>query len=245
MSGVLDLRTVDPPAGAQLRPGPQRARRAGVEPRAASPRSAAPGSSPAAAAPSTSPATRSATKNPRFWDVLGKAELATGRRPGERPRPRGGRRARASTRSRGRLRAPRRTTTGAPTAGSRTRRRLGERLLVETVGSWAEIRRRRAEAAAATRRAASSCADRRDLEVLGARAEPGASSSRRGTLPRWGWEARRYDASFDYAKQPRPGRSSCRPLRAAPADRAPVRRDRSAATTSGSGRATASRGATG
>lgn len=75
---------------------------------------------------------------------------------------------------------------------------IGDRTLVDTVASWAEIRRNRASV---TREEEGSfeLRDRRDLQVLGLSQTWTLQLDPRHLL-RWGWEARQYDARFDYAK---------------------------------------------
>jgi hypothetical protein len=78
----------------------------------------------------------------------------------------------------------------------------GDRLLVETVASWAESRRDRASA---TREEEGrfELRDRRELEVL-ALSQAWSLELEPAHLARWGWELRRYDAAFDYAKDLEP-----------------------------------------
>ncbi|HUP43257.1 MAG TPA: TonB-dependent receptor [Thermoanaerobaculia bacterium] len=78
----------------------------------------------------------------------------------------------------------------------------GDQLVVETVGSWAKIRRDRA---GETREEEGrfELRDRRDLEVL-ALSQAWSLDLEARHFVRWGWEARRYDAAFDYAKDLEP-----------------------------------------
>lgn len=76
---------------------------------------------------------------------------------------------------------------------------IGERLLAGTVGSWAEIRRDRG-GIGRDEEGGFELLDRRDLTVLGLSQSWDLQLAPQH-VPRWGWEARRYDATFDYAKR--------------------------------------------
>ena len=80
----------------------------------------------------------------------------------------------------------------------RHRKAFRVRLLVETIASWAGVERDRASE---TREEEGSFGlrDRRDLEVLGLAQSWDLQLDPRH-LVRWGWELRRYDATFDYSK---------------------------------------------
>jgi len=78
----------------------------------------------------------------------------------------------------------------------------GGRLLVETIASWAEIRRDR-HSATSEEKGSFELRDRRRLEVLGLSQSWSLRLGRRQSA-QWGWEARRYDATFDYFKDLRP-----------------------------------------
>jgi outer membrane receptor protein involved in Fe transport len=74
---------------------------------------------------------------------------------------------------------------------------LGDRFLIETTASFANVRRDRA-GAASEEKGDFEVDDRRDLDVAGLVQTMTWDGG--GHLLRGGWEVRRYDASFDYAK---------------------------------------------
>ncbi len=78
----------------------------------------------------------------------------------------------------------------------------GRRLLVETIASWAGIRRDR-RSATSEEKGSFELRDRRRLEVL-ALSQSWSLRLGRRLSTQWGWEARRYDAAFDYLKDLRP-----------------------------------------
>ncbi len=118
----------------------------------------------------------------------------------------------------------------------------GRRLLVETLASWSGIDTDRG-GAGSDEEGGHQLVDRRDLEVL-ALAQTWNLEIASRHLARWGWEVRGYDVAFDYAKRLDPDVVVIAPF-------SPPRRiehglsGRSRASTWGSGRATASLGATG
>ena len=73
-----------------------------------------------------------------------------------------------------------------------------DRLLVETIASWADIERDRATEVR-EEEGRFDLRDRRDLEVRSLTQSWDHQLDPRHVL-RWGWELRRYDAAFDYAK---------------------------------------------
>jgi len=81
----------------------------------------------------------------------------------------------------------------------------GGRLLVETIASWAEIRRDR-RSATSEEKGSFELRDRRRLQVLALSQSWSLQLAGRHLLQsaQWGWEARRYDATFDYLKDLRP-----------------------------------------
>lgn len=200
MSGVLDLRTVDPPDGRHLVLGVSvlDALASGSgrfsEGRGAWLATGRRGSLDLASEVI-------GNEDPRFWDALGKVELETGLGLFS-----------------GRVLAAG-DALGIDKAGSGEFERLDneyrstygwlthqaapeESLLVETIGSWARIETDRGSSAN-DEEAGYELHDRRDLDVV--------SLSQAWTwelgprhLPRWGFEARRYDAFFDYAKDLEP-----------------------------------------
>jgi outer membrane receptor protein involved in Fe transport len=201
MSGVLELRTVDPPTGRQYALG------ASVLDALASTSGRFAGERGAylltARRGSLDLAGRViGDEHPAFWDVLGKAEVDTGL----------GRiaghflvagdelalRREEDEESIERLENDYRRGYGWLTHEAAP----SERLRVETIASWAEIRRDRT-GTTTEEEGSFDLRDRRGLEV--------ASLSQAWTLAlaphhqaRWGVEARRYDAAFDYAKDLEP-----------------------------------------
>lgn len=73
----------------------------------------------------------------------------------------------------------------------------GGRMLIDSLASWARLDSDRA-GAGTDEEGGHLLRDRRDLEV--ATLSQTFSLDLGGHLPRWGWEARRYEAVFDYAK---------------------------------------------
>ncbi len=197
MSGVLDLRTTDPPAGRQLVLGlsvlDALASSSGrfAESRGAWLLTGRRGSLDLAEK-------AVGAENPRFWDVLGKAELATDL---------GDVSARALTAGDG-LTLDKSGDGGEferldneyrSTYGWLTHQATGERLLVETIGSWARLQADRG-GAARDEEVRHELRDRRTLDVAGL-AQTWSLQPGERHLPGWGVEARRYDAAFDYAKE--------------------------------------------
>jgi hypothetical protein len=136
-------------------------------------------------------------ENPKFWDVLGKAELATNV---------GSLSAHVLTAS-DQLELSKISGDGFERLENNYRSDYawlthqgsrGERLLVETIGSWANIERRR-RGAGLEEDGGFDLRDRRELEVLALTQTWTLPLEPRQTL-QGGWEARRYDAFFDYAK---------------------------------------------
>jgi outer membrane receptor protein involved in Fe transport len=196
MSGVLDLRTAEPAAGRQWTLG------LGVLDALASGsgRFAADRGAWLAAGRrgSIDLAGRAiGDEDPRFWDFLGKAELATGL-------GRFGARAlvaddRLSVDKAGEDEFERLDNNYRSAYGWLSHQATpGSRLLVETIGSWARIETDR-RGSGNDEEAGHELRDRRDLEV-GALSQEWSFELGPRHLPRWGWEARRYDAAFDYAK---------------------------------------------
>jgi outer membrane receptor protein involved in Fe transport len=200
MSGVLDLRTVDPPDGRQTLLGlsvlDALASSSGrfAQRRGAWLVTGRRGSIDLAG-------DVIGKESPRFWDFLGKAELATGlgllaarvlvagddlgvdqRRGNEFER----------------LNNEYRSTYGWLTHQATP----SDRLLVETIGSWARLETDRGSSAS-DEEAGYELHDRRDLDVYSLSQEWSLELGPRH-LPRWGFEARRYDAFFDYAKELEP-----------------------------------------
>lgn len=197
MSGVLDLRTIDPARGRQSVIGVSVLDAlATVSGRSADDRGAwlvtgRRGSIDLAA-------DVIGDEHPQFWDVLGKAELATGL---------------------GRFTVHGLTAGDALELDKRDEESFelletgyrssygwlthqaspGRRLLVETMGSWSGSHRVR-EAEGSEEDGRFELRDRRDLEVMGLSQEWDFQLAPRHLL-QWGGEARRYDASFDYAKE--------------------------------------------
>jgi hypothetical protein len=134
-------------------------------------------------------------ERPGFWDVLGKAELTTGLGlvgarvltadddlEVDRTDPETTERFENHYRS---------------TYGWLTHQALGKRLLVETLGSWADVRRQRG-GSGSDEEGGFELRDRRDLRVLALAQTWSVQLAPRHALTA-GWEARRYDAFFDYA----------------------------------------------
>ncbi|HLE82884.1 MAG TPA: TonB-dependent receptor, partial [Thermoanaerobaculia bacterium] len=140
-------------------------------------------------------------EHPAFWDVLAKAELETGH----------GRWSAHALVAQDELELDKVEEDGFERLENDYQRAYGwlthqatpsERLVVETVGSWAKIRRDRA---GETREEEGrfELRDQRDLEIL-ALSQAWSLELEARHLVRWGWEARRYDAAFDYAKDLEP-----------------------------------------
>ncbi|HSF43804.1 MAG TPA: TonB-dependent receptor, partial [Thermoanaerobaculia bacterium] len=200
MSGVLDLRTVDPPDGRQLVLG------VSVLDILASSSGRFPEGRGAWLATGRRGSIDLASdvigdEDPRFWDALGKVELATGL---------GLLTARVLAAG---------DSLGVDKEGSEEFERLdneyrstygwlthqatrGDSLLVETIGSWARIETDRGSSAS-DEEAGYELHDRRDLDVASLSQTWSLELGPRH-LPRWGFEARRYDAFFDYAKDLEP-----------------------------------------
>lgn len=198
MSGVLDLRTLDPPAGRQYVLGlsvlDALVSSSGrlPEDRGAWLFTARRGSLDLAG-------DVIGAENPELWDVLGKGELATDLgRISARVLAAGDAlelddvREDSFERFENRYRSTYAWLTHQATAG--------ERLLVETVGSWAEIRRRRGGEGHDEEDGDFELRDRRDLEVLALAQTWSVDLQPRHAITA-GWEARRYDAFFDYSKE--------------------------------------------
>lgn len=140
-------------------------------------------------------------EGPQFWDVAGKVEVAAGR---------GGRLSahglvagdaldqdKTGADNFERLQNHYRSTYG----WLRHESDPAARLRVETAGSWARIRRDR-DGEGAEGESGYELQDRRDLDVAAL-----SQTWSLGTDPQrlaWGWELRRYDARFDYARDLRP-----------------------------------------
>ncbi len=200
MSGVLDLRTVDPPAGRQYAVG-----LSVVDALASSSGRLADHQGNHRGAWLFTVRRGSldlagdviGDEKPGFWDVLGKVELATDL---------GLFTARALTagddlevdKTGGdgfeRLENDYRSTYGWLTHQATS----GERLLVETAGSWTEIDRKRG-GSGLEEDGSFELRDRRDLEVLALAQTWSLQLESRHVLLA-GWEMRRYEAFFDYAK---------------------------------------------
>lgn len=223
MSGVLDLRTPDPPA--------ERHVTLGLSVLDALVSSSGPFAGPWGSREGGRPEARGGwlvtarrgsldlagraigDEDPAFWDVLGKVELDTGLgRVSAHVLTAADELELDRTEEEGfeRLENDYRTTY----AWLRHQAAAGDRLLVETVGSWAAIRRDRSSTTR-DEEASFTLRDRRNLEVfalsqswslhLGGRGPDRDSNRRRaGHSLDWGWEARHYDASFDYVKDLRP-----------------------------------------
>jgi outer membrane receptor protein involved in Fe transport len=136
-------------------------------------------------------------EDPWFWDFLGKAELATdlGRMSahlllaGDR----------LTVDQAGPDGIERLDNAYQSTYGWLTHQAtLGERLLVETIGSWAQVETDRS-GSGSDEESAYELHDRRELEVM-ALSQTWSLQLGPRHLARWGWEARRYDTFFDYAK---------------------------------------------
>jgi outer membrane receptor protein involved in Fe transport len=195
MSGVLDLRTVDPPAGRHYVLG-----LSVIDALASSSGRLADGSGAwlltARRGSLDLAGDAIGDERPAFWDVLGKAELATGLGLiGARVLTAGDELEVDKLASDG---FERLENTYRSTYGWLTHQVTGQRLLVETIGSWAEIERRRG-GSGLEEDGSFALRDRRDLEVLSL-AQSWDLQIASGHAFHGGWEARRYDAFFDYAK---------------------------------------------
>jgi hypothetical protein len=84
------------------------------------------------------------------------------------------------------------------TYGWLTHQSIGRRLLVGTTASWARIERDRG-GSGSEEEGGHELVDRRDLDVLGL-SQSWDLQLGAGHAPQWGWELRRYDADFAYAK---------------------------------------------
>ena len=194
MSGVFDLRTVDPPAGRHYVLGfsvlDALASSSGrfADSRGSWLLTARRGSLDFAG-------DVIGNEKPEFWDVLGKAELSTGLGlVGARVLAADDQLEvdRADAESVDRFENHYRST-----YGWLTHQALGKRLLVETLGSWADVRRRRG-GGGSDEEGGFGLRDRRDLTVLALTQTWSLQlAPRHGFMA--GWEARRYDAHFDYA----------------------------------------------
>lgn len=200
MSGVLDLRTPDPPAGRRVTLGLSvldalaSASGSFAEQRGTWLVTARRGSLDLAGE-------AIGDENPAFWDVLAKTELDTSV----------GRWSAHLLTAADELEIDRTEEEAFERLENDYHRTYGwlthrtapnDRLLVETVASWAEIRRDRSSATS-EEEASFELRDRRNLEVLGL-SQSWSLERRGGHSLEWGWEARRYDASFDYLKDLRP-----------------------------------------
>jgi outer membrane receptor protein involved in Fe transport len=200
MSGVLDLRTVEPPAGRRYTLGLSvldlLASASGqfAEDRGAWLATARRGSLDLAGE-------AIGDENPSFWDVLGKAELAT---------PVGLVTAHALMAT-DELELDRVEEEGFERLENDYRRSYGwvthqaapgDRVLVETAASWAEIRRDRGSETS-EEEGSFFLRDRRDLEVLGLTQTWTLELAPRHLIQA-GFEARSYDASFDYTREQDP-----------------------------------------
>lgn len=196
MSGVLDLRTVDPPAGRQFVLGlsvlDALALSSGrfAEERGAWLASVRRGSLDLAA-------DAIGKEDPRFWDALGKMEIESGLgRLGARVLAAGDELELDKVASDGfeRFENNYRSTHGWLTHGW-----TGRRLLVETIGSWAEIDQNRG-GSGIEEEGGFELRDRRGFQALGLAQTWSLQLDPRNALG-LGWEGRRYDADLDYAKE--------------------------------------------
>lgn len=200
MSGVLDLRTVEPPAGRHytlglsvldlLASGSGRF----AEDRGAWLVTARRGSLDLAGEVI-------GDDHPAFWDVLAKADLATGL----------GRFTLHALVAGDELELQEMDEEGFERLENDYRRSYGwlthqtapgDRLLVETAASWAGIRRDRSSETT-EEEGSFVLRDRRDLTVLGL-SQTWTLQLEPRHLTRWGFEARSYDASFDYTRDQEP-----------------------------------------
>ncbi|HEV8581648.1 MAG TPA: TonB-dependent receptor [Thermoanaerobaculia bacterium] len=196
MSGVLDLRTVEPPAGRQYVLG------VSVLDATASSSGRFGGDRGAwlfTGRRGSLQLAREAIGNedPRFWDVLGKAELTTHLGLiGARVLAAGDELEldKADEESFDRFENRYRSNYGWLTHQAAP----GRRLVVETAASWAGVHRRRG-GAGGDEEGSFELRDRRDLEVL-ALAQTWSSELAPRHAFLGGWEARHYDAFFDYGK---------------------------------------------
>jgi outer membrane receptor protein involved in Fe transport len=200
MSGVLELQTLDPPAGREFALGLSAFDALALS---AGRFGAGRGAWLVSARRGSLALAREAVgdESPRFWDVFGKAELATAV---------GQLSARVLTAG-DHLEIDATTVDGferldndyRSTHGWLTHRAApNPRLLIETSGSWAEIRRVRGGAGGDEEGIFELC-DRSEVQVL-ALAQSFSLQPRPHHALAWGWEARRYDAFFDYAKELEP-----------------------------------------
>lgn len=136
-------------------------------------------------------------EHPAFWDVLAKAELDTGLGVvGARFLTAGDDLELVKTEEEA---AERLENDYRSSYGWMTHQALpGAATVVETIGSWAQVRRDRS-GVGSDEEGSFALRDARDLEVLGL-AQTWSHQLGPRHLPQWGWEARRYDAVFDYAK---------------------------------------------
>ena len=201
MSGVLDLRTVDPPAGRQYALGLSVLDAlASSSGRLAQDRGTDRGAWLVTARRGSLDLAADAIgdESPRFWDVLGKAELTTDLGlMSARVLAAGDELELDKSGGDGfeRFENNYRSTYGWLTHQATA----GEKLLVETVGSWAEIERRRGGEGLDEEDGSFELRDRRDLQVLGLAQTWIAQLPSRHVITA-GWETRRYDAFFDYFK---------------------------------------------
>ncbi len=196
MSGVFDLRTVDPPTGRHYVLG-----LSVLDALASSSGRLADGSGAwlltARRGSLDFAGDVIGDEKPAFWDVLAKAELTTDL---------GLFTARVLTAS-DELELNKISGDGferlennyRSTYGWLTHQATGQRLLVETIGSWAEIDRMRG-GSGLEEDGGFELQDRRDLEVPSLTQTWNLQLASRHTLL-GGWEARRYDSFFDYAKK--------------------------------------------
>jgi hypothetical protein len=200
MSAVLELRTTDPPAGRQIVLGlsvlDALASSSGrfAADRGAWLLTARRGSLDLARAVI-------GNENPQFWDVLGKTEIATGfGLLGARVLAAGDQLEldRTEHESVERFENSYHTSYGWLTHQAMP----GRRLLVETIASWARIERRRG-GTGSDEEGDFMLRDQRDHRVLGL-AETWSLQLTPEHVLKGGLEARRYDASFDYAKRMEP-----------------------------------------
>jgi hypothetical protein len=202
MSGVLDLRTVDPPAGRQHTLG-----LSVLDVLASSSGRSAEGRGAwlASARRGSLDLAREAIGDgsPRFWDVLGKGEVATELGlVGARALLAGDELQVDTAAADGfdHLENRYRSSHGWLTHQVSTAEREGRQLLVETIGSWAEIQRRRGGTGFDEDKGSFELRDRRDHQVLGLAQTWSLQLEPRHAL-QGGWERRRYDAFFDYARE--------------------------------------------
>lgn len=140
-------------------------------------------------------------EDPRFWDAFGRADTAVGR----------GRLTGRVLVATDDLALDQTEEDGFETLandyrstyGWLTHRTGGRRLLVESSASWSEVRTRRGTEGR-EEEGGFLLSDRRDLEIAGLTQAWTLATSPDGPaadhLPRWGWEARRYRVDLDYDK---------------------------------------------